>query len=528
MTVPAERRHAWHFIGAGLGLLLALGILAAFLVDEPLRQWTERTVNDRIKGYHVTIGGLAVHPLTLSVDLHEVLVRQDIHPDPPIAAMPRITADARLSPLLSGKLAAAVRIDQPVFSATKQQVNGALRRFNKPLVQEGTDGWQEQLRETIAFEAALYLTNGHFAYDEGKPDSVPVRIQRFDLEVVNLTNRPADGDTRPSALRLSALLPDESHIELTGRADLLTKPLPAVEADLKIRHLELKNFLPVVQRYNLQVRAGALDLTGRIEHSNRATIVSIEELLLDRARIDYVHSAATSRAEKRRAKKVVDKAAEVHRDPSVKVLVVHGTVQNSEMGFVNQATSPDYRLYISEMNLEMDNFSNRLEEGAGTVKVTGKFMGSGPTVMKGIFRPEKPNPDFDLDVKITKTRVVAFNDMLRAYGDADTKAGTFAFFSELSVKNKRIEGYVKPLLKDVEVYDPAQDKDKALTRKIYEAVVGEVLGLMENTPRDEVVTVTDLSGPVENPQASTWQVVQKLVQNAFFNAILPGFEHGTG
>jgi hypothetical protein len=33
-----------------------------------------------------------------------------------------------------------------------------------------------------------------------------------------------------------------------------------------------------------------------------------------------------------------------------------------------------------------------------------------------------------------------------------------------------------------------------------------------------------MSGPVENPQANTWEIVEKLVQNAFFKAILPGFE----
>jgi hypothetical protein len=528
MTIQAERRPIRAFIGAGLALVLALGIAALFLIDEPLRQWTERTVNDHVPGYHVTIGDLKLHPLSLSVDLHDVLLRQDLHPDPPIVALPHLTADARLAPLLSGTIAADVRLDLPVFSATRQQVNGALRRLNRATGQEETEGWQDRVRETLAFEAALHLTNGHVVYDEGRPDSVPIRIQRLDVEVLNLTNRPADGKPRPSTLRVSAHLPDESQIQLDGRSDLLAKPLPVIEADLKIHRLQLKNLLPVLQRYNLLARDGALDLEGHIEYSNRATIVVIDELLLDGARIDYVHVAATNHKEKRQAKKVAAKAKEVLRDPSVRVKVEHGKVQNSEMGFVNASASPDYRVYLSDMTLEVDNFSNRLEEGVGTVQLTGKFMGSGPTVAKGTFRPEQPNPDFDLAVKITKTKVVAFNDMLRAYGDVDMKAGTFAFFSELSVKDNRIAGYVKPLLKDVEVYDPAQDQDKAFTRKIYEAVVGGVLSLMENAPRNEVVTVTDLSGPVENPHANTWQVVGKLVQNAFFKAILPGFERGTG
>jgi hypothetical protein len=156
--------------------------------------------------------------------------------------------------------------------------------------------------------------------------------------------------------------------------------------------------------------------------------------------------------------------------------------------------------------------------------MTGKFMGSGPMEWNAAFRPEKPRPDFDLNVKIVRTKVEAFNNVLRAYGDMDMHHGMFAFFADLKVKDDQIRGYVKPLLKDVEVYDPEQDKDKPLTKKIYESVVGGVLGILENKSRHEAATVTDLSGPVENPQANTWQIVANLVQNAFFKAILPGFE----
>ena len=92
------------------------------------------------------------------------------------------------------------------------------------------------------------------------------------------------------------------------------------------------------------------------------------------------------------------------------------------------------------------------------------------------------------------------------------------------VKNNRIDGYVKPLFQDVDFYDPNKDKDKAVAAKIYKAVIDGVTSLLENTPRDEVATKSDMSGRIENPQASTWQIIGKLVQNAFFNAILPGFE----
>jgi hypothetical protein len=76
----------------------------------------------------------------------------------------------------------------------------------------------------------------------------------------------------------------------------------------------------------------------------------------------------------------------------------------------------------------------------------------------------------------------------------------------------------------MKVYDKRQDAEKSVFRKLYEKLVGGVSRLLENPPRDEVATKADISGPVQNPNSSTWQVIGRLVQNAFFKAILPGFD----
>ena len=48
--------------------------------------------------------------------------------------------------------------------------------------------------------------------------------------------------------------------------------------------------------------------------------------------------------------------------------------------------------------------------------------------------------------------------------------------------------------------------------------------IFKNRKRAEVATVANISGPVEDPRASTLQVIVNLVRNAFVKAILPGFE----
>jgi hypothetical protein len=120
------------------------------------------------------------------------------------------------------------------------------------------------------------------------------------------------------------------------------------------------------------------------------------------------------------------------------------------------------------------------------------------------------------------------NDLLRAYGRFDAAEGRFFFYSELSARNGLITGYVKPVFKDMKIYASDQEKGKPFTRKVYERLVGGVAKLLENRSREEVATKSDVSGRIDNPRVSVVDVVLRLVQNAFFKAILPGFDLESG
>jgi len=61
-------------------------------------------------------------------------------------------------------------------------------------------------------------------------------------------------------------------------------------------------------------------------------------------------------------------------------------------------------------------------------------------------------------------------------------------------------------------------------QKLYEGVVGGVSKILQNRPREEVATRVNLSGPLDKPNASIVDTIGGLVQNAFFKAILPGFD----
>jgi pentatricopeptide repeat protein len=195
---------------------------------------------------------------------------------------------------------------------------------------------------------------------------------------------------------------------------------------------------------------------------------------------------------------------------------------------VNRATRPEYRLFLDNSEVHLQNFSNQLTEGLAVAKVTGRFMGSGRAVVGANFRPETKGPDFALAASIENTDMRTLNTLLRAYGKLDVVQGFFSVYTEMRVRNRTVRGYVKPLPRELDVYDSKQDQEKNIFQKLYEAVVGGVSDLLENTPREEVATKVDMAGPLEDPQASTWQALVNLIQNAFFRAILPGFERELG
>ncbi len=517
------RRHRWWAIGGFIvSLIVVTLILASVLLTGPLKRYAEDQAAQRLADYDVRIGSIHIHPFRLALEVNDVIVRQRAHPEPPLATIPSLVADARFLPLLTGTLDLDLRIDRPALSATGEQVDKMMHTEDKEEIKEEAAAWQDTIRGMLPVRLSLSISQGEITYTS-KPSVVPIHIEQFEIVADNVTNRTDGDDMYPSVLRVSGRLPDQAELALNGRADFLAKPDPRVKGEIQIKHFSLTNLMPVSGQYNVQLQQGALDVIGHVQHSGNTTVIDINQFTLEGVKADYVHSAQTKQKEAARAKKGAEKVKEAHQDPTLVLKVTHGKILHSDVGFINKASSPDYRVFFSDLDLDVDHFSNRPEEGMGQMTLTGKFMGSGPTTVTGSFRPEKPNPDFDLHVRIVKTQVQTLNQLLRAHGQLDTTGGTFAFFSEMTVKNNHIDGYVKPFLKDVEVYDPEQDKDKAASHKMYEAVVGGVLALFTNSSTGQVVTETSVTGPVENPKEDTWQIIGKLVQNAFFKAILPGF-----
>jgi Domain of Unknown Function (DUF748) len=502
---------------------VALGLFDG-LIDEPLRRYVERQINSSLQGYTVRIGTLDVHPFSVSVDLREVAIMQDAHPDPPVVQVAQLHTSVQWRALLSWRLVADVRVDRPEVYVNLAQ----LRQEAADDVPVHKRGWQEALQSVMPLEVnVLRVVDGQLTYlDEGP--FPPLRLSQLNVRAENIRNVDSQEGVYPSDFQVEGVLFDSGRLTLEGQADFLAVPHAAVQAQLTLEEVDLAHVKPVARRYNIALERGTLATAGALEYAPEVKVVHLRQATVQGLRMDYIHTAQTARVEKERAQQVKQVAQEVSNKPGLLLRADQVSIVKSQIGFVNRAADPDYRLFLADAEVHVRNFSNQLREGTMVAKVTGNFMGSGQTVVGATFRPETEGPNFALAGAIENTDMRALNQLLRAYGKFDVVQGFFSVYTEMRVKNRAVRGYVKPLVRELNVYDTGQDKEKGLFQKLYEGLVGGISELLENIPRDEVATVADISGRLENPQAGTWQVLVNLIRNAFFDAILPGFQREVG
>jgi hypothetical protein len=517
-TGPGVAFLKWITLAAGVLLLLA--IVGLWLVNRELPTFIEHQLNRHVDGYRFSIGRATLSPI-LSLEIQELTMIQINHPDRPVAEIPRWRISIQWSQIFSRVLVSDYVINHPILHITLPQAKQELHE-EVPIHKKG---WREAVYAFYPIKInQLKIEDADVTYVDQDP-STPLHFTHLNFYARNIRNIRSPTDSYPSDLDLDGTIFDSGRIAVKGHANFLAEPHAGINADLSLQHVALQPFLPVTGRYHVQIRGGVLSADGHLEYSAAGhTEATLKTLSIEQASMDYVHTPETTVKEIQKGQAAMKVAKNVSNKPETLFRIVHGEIKNSEFGFVNKAAAPPYRVFLSNGALQLDNISNHFSEGVGFVTLTGAFMGTGDTVCTGTFRPERASPDFDLSIKIERTQMRTMNNLLRAYGNFDVTAGLFSVYSELRVKGGGVEGYIKPLFRDMKVYDARQDDEKTLFHKLYEGLIGGIAKLLENRPREEVATRTDISGPLEHPQTSTWQTVVNLVKNAFFKAILPGFE----
>lgn len=515
----------WPYWCAGMPALLILtAVLASYLLDEPLRAGMERRMNGHLKGYTVKLSGLHLNPIGLSLTLKGLTVLQIAHPQPPVVQLPVLKASILWREVLSGKLVAALKLDSPRVNINLQQLHSEAASA----VTLKEHGWQKAIEDIYPLKInTLKVSDASVTYVNDDPTR-PLALTHLNLQANNIRNIHLPDQVYPSSFHVDTAILGTGRGSLDGAANFLGEPYPGLKGRVELEKVPIDKLKPLMTGSHLSIRGGVLGASGEAEYGPKIKTAHLEKMTIEGMNLQYAHSPVSAAQEKKRVKVVAKLAKEVSRRPGLLLRADQVQLTGCTLGYLNDAPGKKYRLFLADTDLALTNFSNDFAQGPAQARLKAKFMGSGVTTAALTFRPAKGGRDLDLQLKIDKTQMTALNDLLRAYGNFDVSAGVFSLVSELRIKNDSISGYLKPFFSDMQVYDKHKDRGRSFTHKAYEVLVGAAAKILENRQSQDVATKVNIKGSPNDPQASSWQIVAQLLKNAFFKAILPGFEKEAG
>lgn len=508
----------WRWLGALLAILLWSAVGVSLYGNAFMRARMEQAINAQLKGYTISLPRLHLNLFGFSVTLRDVTLVQDAHPKPPVAHLPALTAGVDWRALLRAHLVATFHFEDPELYVNLNNFRAEMN--DKTELSER--GWQQ------AAEEIYPLKINRFQVDDGQvtyidiADKRPMKVENLYVRVDNIRNVRSEEGTYPSPLEVQATVFESGRLAVSGKADLFAEPVAAFDTDVRIERVPLGAIKPVAAHANLQLSGGILGAVGHVEYGPKVQDVHLEKVTIDKLGVEYVHSLKTDAKEAQNIEKATEVARDVSNEPNALIKVDELHMSGATFAYVDK--DRDYRVSLDQADLRVRGITSHAEPPPAALMLKGRFMNAGELAISSQFRPVNKKPEFTLSVQIEPTPLTTMNDIFRGYANFDVVAGEFAFYSELEARDGRIDGYVKPLFTNMEVYARRQDADKPILNQVYQGLVGSIAGLLSN-PRTDVATSADVSGRIDNPNVSTLEVILRLLQNAFFGSILPGFEN---
>jgi hypothetical protein len=269
----------------------------------------------------------------------------------------------------------------------------------------------------------------------------------------------------------------------------------------------------------LQIRHTELSLEWKAIFKKRL----VGEVIMDDPAIYIL--AATADLSKEPAKKHWTKALKA----LMPITINHLQLNNGSIAYLDFAAKPDINLNIKKMQLTALNLANVEKVGTplpSTVTLTGTSIGNGNLRAGMKINVLKEIPDFKLTGQLTKVKLTSLNNFIEAKGKIDVEKGTLDMYSELEVRNGRIDGYVKPFIKGVKILDWKKDVKKkgGILQAAKEAVVGLFVKAVENPKTKKIATRVPISGNLNDAKTSGWQTFVGVLKNAFIKAFTQGID----
>jgi hypothetical protein len=203
-------------------------------------------------------------------------------------------------------------------------------------------------------------------------------------------------------------------------------------------------------------------------------------------------------------------------------------VHNGALHFRAFHTDPPVDMYLNELQATVTNLTNIHDEVTpmiASIDADALAMDDARFEYRMKLDPTSYRPSFQLAVRLVGLNVTKTNPLMRAYGNFEFEHGWFDLVIEIDAREGRMEGYIKPLFRNLQVFSLRQDvREGDALNVFWEALIGTAAEALENQRRDQFGTVIPLAGDLSNPDSDLLAIIGNVLHNAFVRAYLPNLE----
>jgi hypothetical protein len=211
------------------------------------------------------------------------------------------------------------------------------------------------------------------------------------------------------------------------------------------------------------------------------------------------------------------------------IQINHFRVIDGKIDLTNVVSQPSTDLSMKNFQLEISNIRNVTDNAdklPSPVKASGDLPGYGGTLnFDARMQLLKQTPDFDYNLKLSDLQLTKLNTLAKRYGNIDFEKGTLDLVSEMKMEDGQIQGYLKPLTHDMQIFEWNEGDDRPVTQFVRELIAEGGNKILENKVKDQVATRIPLEGSVEEIKTDLWPILIGVLRNAYVSALTDTFDN---
>jgi hypothetical protein len=192
-------------------------------------------------------------------------------------------------------------------------------------------------------------------------------------------------------------------------------------------------------------------------------------------------------------------------------------VRDGKVIFEDRSITPNVNIFLHDVQLDALNLTNVKENPEplpSRIYLQALSIGNGQLNIAMKANVMKEVPDVDMDLRFERVDLRALTDFFNAYANMDVREGEFNLYSEVSVFDGAITGYVKPLFQKLQV-SGGKPIDQNNTQLVWESMVNFMTHAVENQRRHHSVPKVPVTGHISSTDKTFLPAVWNIFSTAF-------------